>query len=97
MGIAVTDAAMRGSGVAKNMPSGKTRWIGPRDRGQALLTAITADDSEYFEAHLLDVGDNQVELIIEVNAETLASLRATMDDLLACLSAVETSLDVIQN
>lgn len=97
MGIAVTDAAMRGSGVAKNMPSGKARWIGARDRGQALLTAITADDSQYFEAQLLDVGDNQVELIIEVNAETLASLRATMDDLLACLSAVETSLDVIQN
>ena len=79
------------------MPSGKALWIGPCERGQALLTAITVDDSDYFEAHLVDIEDGDVELIIQVHAESLASLRATMDDLLACLSAVESSLDAIQN
>jgi len=97
MGIAVTDAAMRERGFAKIMPTGRARWIGPNERGQALLNAITADDSEYFDARLVTLTENQVELMIEVEAENLASLRATMDDLLACLSAVETSLDAIQN
>ena len=79
------------------MPRGKARWTGPRERGLALLTAITADDSDYFEAQLTDLENGDVELVIQVDGENLASLRATMDDLLACLSAVEVSLDAIQD
>ena len=96
MAITVTDAAMREIDVGHNMPRGKARWVGCRERGEALLAAITADDSDYFEAFISDIGDNDVELIIQVEAESLTSLRSTMDDLLACLSAVEVSLDAIQ-
>ena len=47
---------------------------------------------------LLMASENgEVELVIQVDAEDLASLRATMDDLLACLSAVEVSLEAIQD
>ena len=97
MAIAVTDAAMREGLLGNIMVSGEARWIGPRERGQALLIAITADDPGFFDACLNDLGDDNVELLIQVDAENITSLRATMDDLLACLSAVESSLDVIQN
>lgn len=97
MAIAVTDAAMREEYLGNIMVSGEARWIGPRERGQALLIAVTADDPEFFDVRLNDLENNNVELVIQVDAENIASLRSTMDDLLACLSAVESSLDVIQN
>lgn len=75
----------------------EARWVGPTKLGQSLLASITADDPGSFETELLTLQNDTVELIIRVSADSIGTLRSTMDDLLACLSAVEGSLDVIQN
>ena len=68
-------------------------WVGPRERAEALLAAISPDDPESFEADIVEVGDG-VELRISVAGDHLKTVRPTVDDLLACLAAAESSLDV---
>ena len=68
-------------------------WVGPRGRAEALLAAISPDDPESFEADIVEVGDG-VELRISVAGDHLKTVRSTVDDLLACLAAAESSLDV---
>ena len=68
-------------------------WVGPRERAEALLAAISPDDPESFEADVVEVGDG-VELRISVSGDHLKTVRSTVDDLLACLAAAESSLDV---
>ena len=77
------------------MPTCEARWIGDRNRAQALLSAIQADDPEAFTANIIDLDDGQVELVVAVTADNIPTLQSTMDDLLACLAAAEASLDVI--
>ena len=79
------------------MATCEARWTGSPKRAQALLTAIEADDPEMFTAVIKKLEDGQVELIIKVTAESIPSLQSVMDDLLACLSAAEASLDTIQD
>ena len=69
-------------------------WAGPRERAEALLAAVAPDDPETFEAEIVEV-DGCVELRIRVVGEELKTVRSTVDDLLACLAAAESSLDVI--
>ena len=78
------------------MASCEARWIGERERAQALISAIEADDPEMFTAEIIDLDDGQVELIVTVTTESIPTLQSTMDDLLACLAAAEASLDAIQ-
>ena len=78
------------------MATCEARWIGDRERAHALLSAIEADDPGMFTAEIANLGDNRVVLTISVTADSITSLQSTMDDLLACLSAVEVSLDAIQ-
>ena len=78
------------------MATCEARWIGGRDRAQALLSAIEADDPEMFTAEIIGLDDGQVELIVTVTADSIPTLQSTMDDLLACLAAAEASLDAIQ-
>jgi len=68
-------------------------WVGPRERAEALLAAISPDDPESFEADIVEVGDG-VEMRISVTGDHLKTVRSTVDDLLACLAAAESSLDV---
>ena len=68
-------------------------WSGPRDRAEALLAAISPDDPGSFEAEIVEVGED-AELRISVIGERLKTVRSTVDDLLACLAAAESSLDV---
>ena len=68
-------------------------WVGPRERAEALLAAISPDDPESFEADIVEVGDG-VELRISVSGDHLKTVRSTVDDLLACLAAAESSLDI---
>jgi len=49
-----------------------------------------------FTAEIIELDDGQVELIVGVTADNIATLQSTMDDLLACLAAAEASLDAIQ-
>lgn len=79
------------------MATCEARWEGPRARGKALQSAISADDPEDFEIELNDIDENHVELIIRVSAENIRTMQVTMDDLLACLAAAETSLDAVQD
>ena len=78
------------------MATCEARWIGDRERAYALLSAIEADDPGMFTADIANLVDNRVVLTISVTADSIASLQSTMDDLLACLSAAEVSLDAIQ-
>lgn len=79
------------------MASCEARWIGERARGQALLSAIQADDPEMFSAQLSELSDGLFELVVKVESSSIPSLQSTMDDLLACLAAAEASLDVIHD
>ena len=67
-------------------------WTGSKERGEALLAAISPDDPDDFTAELLDFNDH-VELRIGVTADGLGHSRSSVDDILACLSAAESGLD----
>ncbi|HIF04060.1 MAG TPA: hypothetical protein EYQ80_01185 [Candidatus Poseidoniales archaeon] len=79
------------------MATAEARWRGPENRAKALLSAIQADDPDLFEMEMIDIGRGVIELVICVEAESLGTLQATMDDLLACLAAAEVSLDAVQD
>ena len=67
-------------------------WTGSKERGAALLAAISPDDPEDFPGELLDFSD-YVELRIGVTTDGLGRSRSSVDDILACLSAAESGLD----
>ena len=69
-------------------------WVGSRERAELLLASIKPDDPGFFHGDIVDVGGTS-ELRIVVSTESLSSVRSTMDDILACLSAVESSLDAL--
>ncbi len=70
-------------------------WNGERSRAESLLAAISPDDPEDFDVELAGNGEI-VELRISVHANGLGRSRATVDDILACLSAAESGLDSIK-
>ena len=80
-----------------DMATCEARWIGGEERARALLSSIEADDPGMFTAKIVELDGGQVELIVAVTADSIPTLQATMDDLLACLAAAEASLDVIQD
>ena len=69
-------------------------WVGPRERAELLLASIMPDDPGFFQGEIVDV-DGASELRIVVSTDNLSSVRSTMDDILACLSAVEASLSAL--
>lgn len=68
-------------------------WCGNEKRARSLLAAISPDDPDSFVAEISGKGDS-VELKITVSGDKLETVRSTVDDLLACLAAAESSLDV---
>ena len=68
-------------------------WSGSPEKARALLAAVSPDDPDSFEAEIIEV-DGGAELRIIVVGEQLTTVRSTVDDLLACLAAAESSLDV---
>ena len=68
-------------------------WSGSLERASALLAAISPDDPDSFEAEIVEVGGG-AELRIRVVGGQLKTVRSTVDDLLACLAAAESSLDI---
>jgi len=75
-------------------PTARVVWTGSRDVAENLLESIMPDDPESFESEIVESGD-RVSLTILVASAELSELRATVDDILACLSAVEGSLEVL--
>tara|TARA_B100001250_G_C19801922_1_gene791514 strand:+ start:1992 stop:2237 length:246 start_codon:yes stop_codon:yes gene_type:complete len=71
-------------------------WTGDKDRAESLLSSIKPDDEGFFDAEILDGDNGEVILRIEINGDTLRSVRSTVDDLLACLSAAESSLNALE-
>jgi len=67
-------------------------WNGSKEDAQALLQAISPDDSESFTIDLNTTGDLAT-LTIKVSEESVRTLRTTIDDILACLSAAESSIN----
>lgn len=69
-------------------------WTGSKGMAENLLESIMPDDPDSFESEIVESGDG-VSLTILVSSSELSELRATVDDILACLSAVEGSLEVL--
>ena len=70
-------------------------WNGPRSRAELLLAAIAPDDQESFSYEIIDL-DESSRLIIRVISKNLNTIRSTIDDILVCLAAANTSLDVVE-
>ena len=56
----------------------EARWVGDRNRAQALLSAIEADDPGMFTAEIIDLDDGQVELVVIVTADSIPPLQSTI-------------------
>ena len=67
-------------------------WRGTENDAEALLGAISPDDTTTFIAEIKKGGDDAL-LKIVVEAESLRSMRATINDILACLSAAESAIN----
>ena len=81
---------------AKDMEDAVARvvWTGSREVAENLLESIMPDDPESFESEIVESEDG-LSLTILISSSELSELRATVDDILACLSAVEGSLEVL--
>ena len=81
---------------AKDMGDAVARVVctGSREVAENLLESIMPDDPESFESEIVESEDG-VMLTILISSSELSELRATVDDILACLSAVEGSLEVL--
>ncbi len=69
-------------------------WTGPREVAETLLESIRPDDPGFFESEIVEAGEGG-SLTIVASSSDLSELRATIDDILACLSAVEGSLEAL--
>ena len=70
-------------------------WSGSKSRAEVLLAGISADDPHTFSAEITEVS-NKWELRIIVVGNSLRNVRSTVDDLLACLGAIESTLNAIK-
>ena len=68
---------------------------GSRGHIEALLAGISADDPDTFDAKIIQ-NKEDFQLKIVVSGENLATVRSTVDDLLACLGAIEATLNTLQ-
>gem|GEM_PF-466346 len=74
----------------------EVRWTGERSRAEALSASISADDPDAFTISLSD-GEDGCTMTVIVVSDSLGRLKATVDDILACFSAADAGLDVIDN
>lgn len=68
---------------------------GSKSHVDALLVGISADDPDTFEAKIIENEDG-FQLRILVVGENLSTVRNTVDDLLACLGAIESTLNSLE-
>ena len=68
------------------------KWKGNKQIANHLKKAIEVDDAEFMTINIEDLADGDVLLSIFANAESIGSLRSTIDDLLVCLMASESAL-----
>ena len=70
-------------------------WVGAQSRAEALLAGISADDPDTFSAEIIE-NNGLWELKIFVVGDSLRNVRSTVDDLLACLGAIESTLNALK-
>ena len=68
---------------------------GSKSHVDALLAGISADDPDTFEAKIIE-NEDVFQLRILVVGENLSTVRNTVDDLLACLGAIESTLNSLE-
>ena len=68
------------------------KWKGNKEIANHLRKAIEVDDAEFMTIDIEELTDGDVLLTIFANAESIGSLRSTIDDLLVCLLASESAL-----
>ncbi len=68
---------------------------GSKSHVDALLAGISADDPDTFEAKIIE-NEGGFQLRILVVGENLTTVRNTVDDLLACLGAIESTLNSLE-
>ena len=68
---------------------------GSKSHVDALFAGISADDPDTFEAKIIE-NENDFQLRILVVGENLTTVRNTVDDLLACLGAIESTLNSLE-
>ena len=72
-------------------------WRGTPEEVRILATSLSIDDPEAFVVESVIINDTSAELRLTVISNNPRRLRATMDDLMACLSAAETMLDTTRS
>ena len=68
---------------------------GSKSHVDALFAGISADDPDTFEAKIIE-NEGGFQLRILVVGENLTTVRNTIDDLLACLGAIESTLNSLE-
>jgi len=68
-------------------------WRGTPEEVRILATSLRIDDPEAFVVESVMISDDSAELRLTVISGNPGRLRATMDDLMACLSAAEAMLE----
>ena len=68
---------------------------GSKSHIDALFAGISADDPDTFEAKIIE-NEGGFQLRILVVGENLTTVRNTVDDLLACLGAIESTLNSLE-
>lgn len=68
------------------------QWRGNEEIANNLKNAIEADDADFMTISIDKLENNEVLLTIIASAESIGSLRSTIDDLLVCLLASESAL-----
>ncbi len=70
-------------------------WTGSNENALALLDSISPDDSKDFTITVSEGGEDSL-LTVVVEGESLRTLRVTIDDILACLSASESAIKAVE-
>ena len=72
-------------------------WRGTPEEVRILAISLSIDDPDAFVVESVIISDASAELRLTVISENPGRLRATMDDLMACLSAAEAMLETTRS
>ena len=71
-------------------------WTGEQDEVEILANTLKVDDPESFILESILLDDSNAELRVTVVSKSPSSLRSTVDDILTCLMAANSTLSTIE-
>ncbi|MED5271299.1 MAG: KEOPS complex subunit Pcc1 [Candidatus Thermoplasmatota archaeon] len=71
-------------------------WTGDSKEVEILANTLKVDDPESFILESITLDDNNSELKVTVISKSPSSLRSTVDDILTCLMAANSTLSTIE-